>query len=111
MTMNILKNIKTEEALQLKEEVSYREGEIVSKTLVQNDHVSMTLFSFSKGEEISKHQSDGDAFVYVLDGVGKFTIGGKEHLVKEGECIVMPNHVDHALFAEENFKMLLTVVF
>lgn len=109
--MNILKNIKFEEASSLKDELSYHPGEIISKTLVQNEHISITLFSFSKGEEISAHQSNGDAFVCVLEGTGKFTIGGKSHLVKEGEYIVMPNHIDHALYAEEDFKMMLTVVF
>lgn len=109
--MNILKNIDFEKALKLSEELQFRKGEIVSKTLIQNDSVSITLFSFSKGEEISKHQSNGDAFVYILDGKANITIGDKEHILTKEECIVMPNHVDHALFAEEDFKMMLIVVF
>lgn len=109
--MEILKNINQDTILKLKDEVDYRKGEIVSKTLIQNDKVSITLFSFSKGEEISKHQSSGDAFVYCLDGTGKLTVGDKDHFIHEGETLVMPNHVDHALYAEEDFKMMLIVVF
>ena len=56
--------------------MAYQEGQVVSKTLVQNDYVSVTLFSFDKGEEISTHASGGDAMVTVLEGTGKFTIGG-----------------------------------
>ena len=49
--------------------------------------------------------------VTVLDGTGRFTIGGAVHLVHAGETIVMPKNVPHAVYGEERFKMLLTVVF
>ena len=51
--------------LELKDLVAYQEGQVVSKTLVQNDYVSMTIFSFDKGEEISTHAAGGDAMVTV----------------------------------------------
>ena len=70
------KNIVKKEKVELKNLVAYQEGQVVSKTLVQNDYVSVTLFSFDKGEEISTHASGGDAMVTVLEGTGKFTIGG-----------------------------------
>ena len=79
------KNIAKKEKLELKSLVDYQEGQVVSKTLVQNDYVSVTLFSFDKGEEISTHASGGDAMVTVLEGTGKFTIGGDVFILKEGE--------------------------
>lgn len=108
---NKLKNISKSEVLALKEQISYQNEQIVSKTLVQNSAVSITLFAFSKGEEISTHSSHGDALVTCLDGVGKITIDDKEYILNEGECIVMPAEHPHAVYAEENFKMLLVVVF
>lgn len=109
--MGILKNIKFAEVLTLKDEIAYQKGQVVSKTLVQNDSVGITLFSFDKGEEISTHESGGDAFVTCLDGVGKITIDGVEHIIKEGDSIVMPARRPHAVYGEEQFKMLLAVVF
>ena len=106
-----MKNIAKSEALILKEQVDYQPGQVVSKTLAQNDAVSVTLFSFDKGEEISTHQSEGDAFVTCLDGVGRITIDGKEYLLREGESIVMPARHPHAVYGQEPFKMLLVVVF
>ena len=73
--------------------------------------VSVTLFAFDKGEEISTHDSTGDAMVQVLEGKGKFTVGGKEHFCCAGDVLIMPAKVPHAVYAEESFKMLLTVVF
>lgn len=61
------KNIVKKEKVELKNLVAYQEGQVVSKTLVQNDYVSVTLFSFDKGEEISTHASGGDAMVTVLE--------------------------------------------
>ena len=97
--------------LELKQIVEYQEGQVVSKTLVQNELVSVTVFSFDKGEEISSHSSDGDAMVTVLEGKGKFTIGGNDYYLKEGETIVMPKGIPHSVFGEEMFKMLLVVSF
>ncbi|MFQ9443280.1 MAG: cupin domain-containing protein, partial [Eubacterium ventriosum] len=84
------KNIAKKEKLELKSLVDYQDGQVVSKTLVQNDYVSVTIFSFDKGEEISTHASGGDAMVTVLEGTGRFTIGGDVFILNEGETIVMP---------------------
>ena len=96
------KNIAKKEKLELKSLVDYQDGQVVSKTLVQNDYVSVTIFSFDKGEEISTHASGGDAMVTVLEGTGRFTIGGDVFILNEGETIVMPKDVPHAVFGEEN---------
>jgi quercetin dioxygenase-like cupin family protein len=109
--MAYLKNIGQSQVLRLADEVAVAPGQVVSKTLAQNDAVSITLFAFSKGEEISTHSSEGDAMVLVLDGCGELTVGGVKHVCKAGESIVMPANVPHAVYAKEDFKMLLTVVF
>lgn len=109
--MDGMKNISKAEVMVLKEQVAYQQGQVVSKTLAQNEHLSVTLFSFDKGEEISTHESGGDAFVTCLDGVGKITIDGNSYELHEGESIVMPAKHPHAVFGQEQFKMLLVVVF
>lgn len=107
----MMKNINKSEVLVLKEQVAYQEGQVVSKTLAQNDALSVTLFAFDKGEEISTHESGGDAFVTCLDGTGEITIDGVKYELNEGESIVMPAKHPHAVFAKERYKMLLVVVF
>ena len=109
--MDGMKNISKAEVLTLRDQVAYQSGQVVSRTLAQNEHVSVTLFSFDKGEEISTHESSGDAMVTCLDGVGRITVDGVEHILHEGESIVMPARHPHAVFGQEQFKMLLVVVF
>ena len=75
--MPYIKNIEHEKVVDLAGEVQYMPGQVVSKTLAQNEAVSVTLFAFEKGEEIGTHDSKGDAMVTVLDGVGEFTVGAK----------------------------------
>ena len=112
------KNIEKQTKLNLKELVKYQEGQVayqpgqvVSKTLAQNDALSVTLFSFDKGEEISTHAAGGDAMVTVLEGKGRFTVGGEVFYVEEGETLIMPKDIPHAVYGEERFKMQLTVSF
>ncbi len=106
-----MKNIAKNEVLRLDGLISYQEGQVVSRTLAQNPHVSLTLFAFEKGEEISTHASGGDALVTVLEGAGRFTVDGEVHVLRQGESLVMPAGIPHAVYGEERFKMLLTVVF
>lgn len=107
----MFKNIDKQAKLRLKDLVDYCDGQIVSRTLVQNNLVSMTLFSFDKGEEISTHAAGGDAMVTVLEGTGRFTVGGDVFILTEGETLIMPKDIPHAVFGEERFKMQLIVSF
>jgi quercetin dioxygenase-like cupin family protein len=111
MANKLIKNIDIAAVLTFSDLVSYQDGQIVSKTLAQNKAVSLTLFAFDKGEEISSHESDGDAMVIVLDGTAEITVGDKKQVVIAGETIVMPAKTPHAVYAAEKFKMFLVVVF
>ena len=107
----MIKNINKAEVLKLKDEVAYQTGQVVSKTLAQNDALSVTLFAFDKGEEISSHESTGDAFVTCLDGEGEITLDGEKYILHEGDSIVMPARHPHAVYGKKQYKMLLVVVF
>ena len=108
---NLIKNITPENVFLMEKQVEYMPGQIVSKTLAQNSAVSITVFAFDKGEEISSHRSGGDAMVTVLDGTGEITIDGKKYAVRKGDSIIMPAGKPHAVYAAERFKMFLTVIF
>ncbi len=98
------------EVLDLAGLVSYAEGSIVSRTLVENKAGTITLFAFDAGQSLSEHTAPFDALVHVLDGEGAFTVGGKASSVGAGQALLMPANVAHAVKAEERFKMLLTML-
>lgn len=106
----LIKNIPFSEPQVLCALTDYEEGRVVSRTLAQNQGVSITLFAFDAGEGLSTHTTPGDALVYILDGEAFITIGGDSTTVATGETIVMPADIPHAVDAKQRFKMLLVVV-
>ena len=111
MEKKLIKNIDFSTVINMEGLVEYQDGTVVSRTLAQGKPMSMTLFAFDKGEEISSHSAGGDALVYILDGEAEVQIDGKLFNVKKGETIVMPANIPHGLTAVERFKMMLVVVF
>ena len=105
-----VKNIPLAQSTALAGLVEVEPGKVISRTFVQRPDLSITLFAFAAGEAISAHSAPGDAMVYILEGEARITIGDAASTVKSGEIIVMPANVPHAVDAEKDFKMLLTVV-
>ena len=106
-----IRNIEHERAQAITGLIQVQPGQIVSRTLAQNPAVSVTLFAFDADTEIGTHDSTGDAMVLMLEGVGRFTVDGQEHIVHPGETLVMPAKKPHAVYAIEPMRWLLTVVF
>lgn len=106
----LIKNLEHAQPMNLKEQVSYEAGKVVSLTLAQRAGVGMTLFAFDAGEGVSTHAAPGDAMAYILEGEAQITIDGKVHQVSDGGVIIMPAGIPHAVKAVTQFKMLLTVV-
>jgi quercetin dioxygenase-like cupin family protein len=100
----------TGRSLDLKDLVSYQDGSVVSKTLVDRGKGTITLFSFDKGQGLSEHTAPFDAFVQIVDGEAEITISGEKHIVRAGQIIIMPADRPHALKAVEKFKMLLVMI-
>jgi quercetin dioxygenase-like cupin family protein len=109
--MAYIKNLPHKDIFRLADQVAVQNGQVVSKTVAQNNAVSLTIFAFDKGEEISTHESKGDAMVTVLEGKGRFTVEEDVFILNEGESLIMPAGKPHSVHGEEAFKMLLTVVF
>ena len=94
----------------LKEVSSYQDNSIVSSKIVENSSGGIICFAFSKGQRLSEHTAPFDAMVYVTEGQGEVVIDGVIHLLNEGECVIMPAHVPHAVNAAKAFKMMLVMI-
>ena len=97
-------------ALDLVKMVEYQPGSIVSRTLLQVQNGTVTLFAFDEGQELSEHTAPFDALAYVLDGEAEITVSGKPHRLAAGQMIIMPANQPHAIMATQRFKMLLTMI-
>jgi len=98
------------EIMKMKELVAYQKQAIVSKTLVEKETGTVTLFAFDKDQSLSEHTAPFDALVQVIDGRAEIRIAGVSHLVNEGEMLLLPANRSHALKAMTPFKMMLTMI-
>lgn len=94
----------------LNQHINYQEGSVVSKEIFKNQSGTVTLFAFAQGQGLSEHKTPYDAFVYIVDGEADIIISGILNKVKSGEIIHMPAGIPHALKANQQFKMLLTMM-
>ncbi|MFA7342087.1 MAG: cupin domain-containing protein [Candidatus Methanomethylophilaceae archaeon] len=93
-----------------KELTSYQDGAVVSRTLLNKNVGTLTLFSFDEGQGLSEHTAPYDATVLILDGEASVHIDGEEFHLQEGEMIIMPANKPHSLHAVKRFKMLLIMI-
>ena len=99
-----------ETAQNLKESIEYQENSIVSKTIIEKETGTVTLFAFDKGQGLSEHTAPFNALVNVIDGKAEVSISGNANLLSEGEMIIMPADKPHSIRAEERFKMMLIMI-
>jgi len=90
--------------------VGYQEGSVVSRTIIDKDTGTLTLFAFAEEQGLSEHTAPFDALVYVIDGEAEVTISGKSLNLLEGEMVIMPANQPHALKATRRFKMMLVMI-
>ncbi len=90
--------------------IDYQDDAIVSRTIIDNESGTVTLFSFDKGQGLSEHTTPYDALIHLIDGEASVTLSGKTFHLQEGEMIVMSSNEPHALKALSRFKMLLTLI-
>jgi len=96
--------------MDLKSMLDYQEESIVSRVILKEKKGNITLFAFDKGQELSEHTAPFDAVVQVLDGKVQVSIDGKPNNLSAGQMIIMPANIPHALYAEEKFQMILTMI-
>jgi quercetin dioxygenase-like cupin family protein len=102
--------IRTAEAFRLLDLVGYQEGSVVSRTIMDGNTGTVTLFAFDQGQGLSEHTSPFGALAHILEGEVEITISGKPTHLKAGELIVMPAGQPHKLKAITRFKMMLTMI-
>ncbi len=90
--------------------VDYQEESVVSKTLLEKETGTVTVFAFEQGQGLSEHTAPFDAMVCVLDGKAEISISGNPNILEQGDMIIMPANEPHALKAMERFKMMLIMI-
>lgn len=105
-----MKTFPNTEIFNFKDEVDYAKGGVVSRQVIKNEKGNISLFAFDEGQGLSEHTAPFDALVQVIEGEAEIIIGGTPFLLAEGQSIIMPANISHALKAVTSFKMILTMI-
>ncbi len=90
--------------------IDYQEGSVVSRTVIDKDAGTVTLFAFDEGQGLSDHTAPFDALLYVFDGDAEVTVAGKPIKVKAGSITLLPVGKVHSVRALTQFKMMLIMI-
>jgi len=110
LTMNSTDTELKKKMTKLADMVSYQDGSVVSREIMNKKTGTVTVFAFDEGQGLSEHTAPFDAMVYLLDGEAQITISGNSLHLKQGEMVIMPANQPHAVKATKKFKMLLTML-
>ena len=108
--MNNLDQLEKGTAHIIVEIIEYAPSAIVSKTIVKKTTGNITATSVAIGEEMSERQSPFDTYVQIIDGTAKISVNDNTVILRKGEGMIIPAHSRHSFQADEQFKMLTTVI-
>ena len=94
----------------IRNEIDYSKDAVVSKIVTKQPSGNITLFAFDKEQGLSEHSAPFDALVEVVEGKAEIIIDKRSFVLSDGESIIMPANIPHAVRATERFKMLLTMI-
>jgi quercetin dioxygenase-like cupin family protein len=90
--------------------IEYMPRAVLHKTIIKKITGNVTVTSFDAGEELDEKLSPYDTYVQIIDGTANLIINGEKMLLKLGNGIIIPAHAKHKFQANEQFKMLCTVI-
>ncbi len=90
--------------------IEYVPNAVVSKTIIKKITGNVTVTSFDAGEELAEKISPFDTYIQIIDGAAELVINDKKYKLKLGEGIIIPAHAKHNFNANEQFKMISTVI-
>ncbi len=101
---------KTGQAMKLADLAGYQKDAIVSREIIGKQTGTVTFFAFDSGQGLSEHTAPFDALVYIAEGRAEIALAGRKHPLGQGDMIIMPANVPHAVKAATPFKMLLVMI-
>jgi len=90
--------------------LEYIPKSILIKTIIKKTTGNITVTAVGAGEELAEKTSPFDTFIQIIDGAAQVEIRGKQYKLRLGEGIIIPAHSSHCFNANEQFKMVSTII-
>ncbi len=96
----------------IKEAISFSEEKMQKNVLFESPRLFYDLYCLLPGQSQKVHaHEDSDKIYYVLEGVGRFTVGDEVRDLPEGHAVIAPAGELHGVQNEtqENLVLLVTM--
>ena len=90
--------------------IEYVPNAVVCKTIIRKTTGNITATSFDAGEELAQKSSPFDTYIQIIDGAAELLINDRKYKLRLGEGIIIPAHAPHHFNANEQFKMISTII-
>lgn len=90
----------------LTNQVEY-EDKINSKIYYESDAYKMILFAMKKDQTLKPHSAPMDTPLLMLEGEATINIDKNTYVLNEGESIILPKNIDHAVSPISDIKFVL----
>jgi quercetin dioxygenase-like cupin family protein len=95
----------------VKEHAKFSLDKMAKIALATTDRAQLDLYCVGPGKQQKDHRhEDQDKIYYVLEGIGRFTLGGAEQRLSAGEALVASAGVPHGLVNDGPEPLLVLVV-
>jgi mannose-6-phosphate isomerase-like protein (cupin superfamily) len=96
----------------IKEAISFSEEKMQKNALFDSPHLFYDLYCLLPDQSQKVHAHAGsDKVYYVLEGTGRFTVGGEEKDLPQGHAVIAPAGESHGVrnASGENLVLLVTM--
>ena len=83
---------------------------ILSRTLLQNEHMRVILFQFAAEQELSEHTASKPAVLHFVSGEAAVTLGEDQQQAQAHTYIHMQPNLPHSIVAKSDVVMLLVML-
>ncbi len=97
--------------IRLKDHVKFSLDRMAKIALATTERAQLDLYCVAPGQAQRPHTHEGqDKIYFVLEGAGRFTVGGVEERLAAGEAVVAAAGVEHGLVNDGSEPLLVLVV-
>jgi quercetin dioxygenase-like cupin family protein len=97
--------------IRVREHAKLQPDKMAKIALAATERALLDLYCVAPGQSQKPHRHDDqDKIYYVLEGSGRFSLGGAEERLAAGEALVAPAGVEHGLVNDGPEPLLVLVV-
>ena len=75
---------------------------LFQRQMVVGDKIMVARIRLAKGSHVPRHSHHNEQVTYIMEGALKFSIDGKEIVVRAGEVLCIPSNMPHEAWAVED---------